>query len=386
MPINRKIDNQTRAMLLATTVSAIVASGAMFVPVQIWETVTGATGISEMIPATAAPLGDRARALIAFALAAGCFLLLSAQALRGQRPASAPRVKDLDDAYPHAGQPFAPLAQEEESTPKPSLLARLREKLGAHLEARRAYAGITTLDDLPKLRAGDAHPDAPPRRPFSAERDLAEPVGDRMAGPAAVAEEPAVMTVPAPNSGAMADPDLDPSAEDINDAPEEAMPLVDDSLEPGLEAELIEAAAAAESGEEAMPMELPQPGMAAMAEMPVLDTFESALQQPQNVETIAETGSAADAPLGVIVDRLEAALDARDAQLARVEALALELSAASASEEQPPAAAEVLPVAAVRTVLEAVPDSNSSSQQAEEMDPALRSALDTLHRMSARSR
>ena len=47
------------------------------------------------------------------------------------------------------------------------------EQIGA--EARRGAGDITDLEDLPKLRSGDAHPDAPPRRPFSANRDLAEP-------------------------------------------------------------------------------------------------------------------------------------------------------------------------------------------------------------------
>ena len=63
-----KLDHQTQAVAMATGGAAIAAIAAMFVPTGIWETLTGSTGVSEMIPATAAPLGDTARALIAAAL------------------------------------------------------------------------------------------------------------------------------------------------------------------------------------------------------------------------------------------------------------------------------------------------------------------------------
>jgi len=382
MQIDRKIDSQTRAMLMATAVSAIVASAAMFVPAQIWESITGSTGISEMFPAAAAPLGDRARALIAFALGAGCFLLLSAQAFRSPGRPSVATDNELDDAYPHAGQPFAPLEQDAEAGPRPSLVARLREKLASHLQSRRAYADITTLDDLPKLRAGDAHPDAPPRRPFSAGRDLVEETDtDTISEPDIAVSEPVALAAdrPVPENVTA----VNATAEETSEEGEEAMPLVDDSMEPGLEAELIEAAAAAESGDEDVPIVLSPPAIAAVQAAEPANMIES---QPETGHEGADSGIAADAPLSAIVDRLEAALDARDAQLARVEALARELSAASASDAQPVPVEETPPVVAARPVLEAVPDSPSAMPSADEMDPALRSALETLHRMSARSR
>ena len=65
-----KLDHQTQAVAMATGGAAIAAIAAMFVPTGIWETLTGSTGVSEMIPATAAPLGDTARALISFAFGA----------------------------------------------------------------------------------------------------------------------------------------------------------------------------------------------------------------------------------------------------------------------------------------------------------------------------
>ena len=65
-----KLDHHTRAVAMATGGAAIAAIAAMFIPTGIWETLTGATGVSEMIPATGAPLGDKARALISFTFGA----------------------------------------------------------------------------------------------------------------------------------------------------------------------------------------------------------------------------------------------------------------------------------------------------------------------------
>ena len=80
-----KLDHQTQAVAMATGGAAIAAIAAMFVPTGIWETLTGSTGVSEMIPATAAPLGDTARALIAFAFGALTFAILAVMLLRKNR-------------------------------------------------------------------------------------------------------------------------------------------------------------------------------------------------------------------------------------------------------------------------------------------------------------
>ncbi|MFN5822965.1 MAG: hypothetical protein ACK44T_02950, partial [Sphingomonadales bacterium] len=95
MPLDREIDNQMRAWIFAFVGSAIVAVAAMFVPVRVWEMITGSTGISEMVPVAAAPLGDKARALIAFGLGAVTFIMLAAQTLR--RPARSRSVADVAD-------------------------------------------------------------------------------------------------------------------------------------------------------------------------------------------------------------------------------------------------------------------------------------------------
>ena len=77
-----KLDHQTRAVAMATGGAAIAAIVAMFVPAGIWETLTGATGVSEMIPATGAPLGDKARALISYTFGALTLVILTVMFLR----------------------------------------------------------------------------------------------------------------------------------------------------------------------------------------------------------------------------------------------------------------------------------------------------------------
>lgn len=376
MPLDRKIDKQMRAWIFAFAGSAIVAVAAMFVPVRVWEMITGSTGISEMVPVAAAPLGDKARALIAFGLGALTFITLGAQTLR--RPARSRSAADVADDPRMSSQNDAvfDLTEEADPQPSPSLAARLRGKLAAWAEARRDSSAIVTLEDLPKLRASDAHPDAPPRRPFSAGRDLE----------ALAAEGEAVSTVPmfARETQAITEAPTAPEAPEASIAEpiaeDEPMPLVDDSLDAGLEAELIEAAAIAESGEpheEQLQVDAgisPHHDIAVEADAPV--AVEAEVVAPH-----------ADDLLAIMVDRLEAALNARDAELARIEALARELAASQAvptPQTDALKAIEAETVAVSRPAREAMLADVFVPDNAEEMDPALRSALETLHRTHSR--
>lgn len=381
MPLDRKIDNQMRAWIFAFVGSAIVAVAAMFVPVRVWEMITGSTGISEMVPVAAAPLGDKARALIAFGLGAVTFIMLAAQTLR--RPARSRSVADVADDVV-ADEPrmsswndaVFDLTEEADPEPSPSLVARLRGKLAAWAETRRDSSAIVTLEDLPKLRASDAHPDAPPRRPFSAGRDLE----------ALAAEGEPVSTVSmfAREAQTISEAPIAPEAPEASIAEpiaeDEPMPLVDDSLDAGLEAELIEAAAIAESGEpheeqlQAAAGISPDHDMAVKADAPV--AVEAEVVAPH-----------ADDLLATMVDRLEAALNARDAELARIEALARELAASQAVPTPQTGALKAIEaetVAVSRPAREAMLADVFVPDNAEEMDPALRSALETLHRTHSR--
>jgi hypothetical protein len=233
-----------------------------------------------------------------------------------------------------------------------------------------------TLEDLPKLRASDAHPDAPPRRPFSAGRDLealaaeGEPVSTFPMFAREVQPITEAPTAPEAPEASIAEP----IAED------EPMLLVDDSLDAGLEAELIEAAAIAESGEsheKQLQVEAgisPHDDIAVKADAPVA----------AEAEVVAPD---ADDLLATMVDRLEAALNARDAELARIEALARELAASQAVAAPQTGALnpiEAETVAVPRPAREAMLADVFVPDNAEEMDPALRSALETLHRTHSR--
>jgi hypothetical protein len=383
MPLDRKIDNQMRAWIFAFVGSAIVAVAAMFVPVRVWEMITGSTGISEMVPVAAAPLGDKARALIAFGLGAVTFIMLAAQTLR--RPARSRSVADVADDVV-ANEPrmsswndaVFDLTEKADPEPSPSLVARLRGKLAAWAEARRDSSAILTLEDLPKLRASDAHPDAPPRRPFSAGRDLE----------ALAAEGEPVSTVSmfAREAQTISEAPIAPEAPEASIAEpiaeDEPMPLVDDSLDAGLEAELIEAAAIAESGEpheEQLQVDAgisPHHDIAVEANAPVAVEAEAEVVAPHSDDLLA-----------TMVDRLEAALNARDAELARIEALARELAASQAvptPQTDALKAIEAETVAVSRPAREAMLADVFVPDNAEEMDPALRSALETLHRTHSR--
>jgi hypothetical protein len=333
-----KLDGPMRALAISLGGAVVMAIIAMLIPVSIFETITGATGISELVPATAAPLGDTARALIAFLFAAGTFAGLAAIFLRQPVKQSAAR--------PVAAAPVVS-DKAEPSGAEPSILATLRQKVADFMESRRAGPVVTELSDLPKLRASDAHPDAPPRRPISATRDLGEvdatvglpitPTGEQLAD---ITPEPVV-------------PEALPIAVAVQ-APTVAEPVPEVEPEPE-------------------PMSEPEPTAIAT---PVAD-FES---------------------VNSMVDRLETALAKRQLQLERLETLATSQPAIAAPALADVAYAPLKPTFAEPSTsetpspppLEVVPTETPVSAQAsganEDMDEALRSALETLQRMNARSR
>jgi hypothetical protein len=122
--------------------------------------------------------------------------------------------------------------------------------------------------------------------------------------------------------------------------------------------------------------------------------------EPEAVEAFTAPEAApvaADASLSAIVQRLEAALAERAVQLSRLETLAANLpehAVEAAIEVEHVEAVELVEVEEViappafqRPTLEAVETTpRPAATQADDMDAALRSALETLHRMNARTR
>jgi hypothetical protein len=299
-----KLDGSMRALAISLAGAAVMAVVGMLIPVGIFESITGATGISELVPATAAPLGDTARAIIAFLFAAGTFAVLAALLLR--RSVAAPPVSVQR-------KPVAAPVDAGSNQHRPSLIAMARERIGAFIASRREGPVVTDLSDLPKLRPSDAHPDAPPRKPISAHADFGEV-----------------------------------------DAPE-AMPI-------------SRPVAAAEVAAEPVQAVLPEPVVAAAP------LAEPVAILPQLVEPAVDTSSVA-----VLVDRLEAGVARRQEQIARLEQLASDQLAVPSAEAYVNEIISPPP-------LEIVPSTVSPVGEADDMDDALRSALETLQRMNARSR
>jgi hypothetical protein len=303
-------DRQMKALAMAFAGAVLAAVATMFVPVAMLEAFTGATGLSELVPAAAAPLGDTARAIIAFAAGALTLAILAYILLRQE---SAPRVVDepvsADDAHDAA-----------------SFKDRLARFALPKMPWAKGEDDITDLADLPKLRNGDAHPDAPPRRPLSAHQDL---------------------------------------------------PVLD----------LAEIAIIAPDAEETTPAEAEEIITVATVEQ---EAFAEQQVEPEAIVPVATFAPVVDGDveptLAEMVAQLEAAVAERQQQLAELEAVAAQLGAGQVTEqvvEQPVPVEQIIEaVRAPRPPLEAVP----TSVKDDDMDSALAAALATLHRMNGTDR
>lgn len=326
-------NDQVKAFIMAISGAAIAAVATMLVPVSVIEGITGATGLSELVPAAAAPLGDTARALIAFAAGALTLATLGYLLLRQDSVAVARPVESV---------PASQWAGDEEKMSFKERLAsiRLPEALLPKMPWTKNEDDITELADLPKLRNGDSHPDAPARRPLVASLDL--PVLD-------LADIPDVQIQPAAQASNFAD------VVETLATPEPAL------------------APAPQAPPEALPAAV-QPGPARFEAMSSADV------EPTLADMVAQ---------------LEAAVADRQKQLVQLEAVATELSASRPAiarglvdaQPQPEivAANEIFvdEPRAERPALEAVPQ---VSVKDDDMDSALAAALATLHRMNATGR
>lgn len=161
------------AIALIAGISAAVA--AMFVPARIFEMLIAATGIS----ATATPLSDTARAATAFG--AGALTLAAVMLAMLRRDPDVEQVDRNAAGIPETDDDLTSTWHERwVALGLPSL------KL-PWIKRPKEDPDVT---ELPKLRYGDGHPDAPPRHPLSASQDL--PVVDMSAKMVAPAIEPPI--------------------------------------------------------------------------------------------------------------------------------------------------------------------------------------------------
>ena len=142
-------------------IAAALAAGAaaltvMWTPVGLIETVVSSSGISEILPAAAPPLGTTARvlmALFAAMMAWGAGWMIGRE--RSQAEETAGNEMTGEEINDQGGQD----------------MGFALSKLTA-LAARRRGPANDREKDLPVLRRADAHPDAPVRQPIFASRDL----------------------------------------------------------------------------------------------------------------------------------------------------------------------------------------------------------------------
>lgn len=314
-------NSQIRALAKAIAGAIAAAAATMFIPASVLEHIAGSTGFSELLQAAGVPLGDPSRALIAFAAGATTLGILF---FMFTRQVHSPQTIAIDE-------PLAPsLPVDDEAISLKDRLAQIRLP---PVSTPAVPWGMSDTDnaeltDLPRLRNGDVHPDAPPRRPLSAHQDL--PVLDL----ASVAIEISKIEAPA----------------DEGESETPASALADEEIGQTARVRLVSSLASPDADEEVAP-------------------------------TLAE-----------MVAQLEAAVAERQRQLAELEVVAARLTAERLAQppvsREPVEVANVEIVADVemaiepareRPVLEAVPPSTDKD---DEMDAALAAALATLQRMN----
>ena len=154
---NNQPPNTMRMMTMAIAGSACVAAGMMFVPVSALEGLTGPTGLSELVPATAAPLGDFARAMIAFGTGTITLGGLTMIALR----------QDGHGNVAHSHE-----------APASNGVVQNRTDIFRYLSAKMPWHqkpdDIRNLSDLARFNPINMCADTPARRPLLASQDLPE--------------------------------------------------------------------------------------------------------------------------------------------------------------------------------------------------------------------
>ncbi len=174
------------AALVAGCAAAAIA---LVIPIGVMENFTASSGLSEIIPQTAPPLGATARMGIAFVAAvvvAGIVLALlgnSARSIRGNKeetpmsasPLRMPRFGGINRSDISVDNDAMSAETNAEGGTPDSWFARVKNRLDAMAGRETGEErGICGFDDLPRLHRPDRHPDAPPRRPIFASADLAD--------------------------------------------------------------------------------------------------------------------------------------------------------------------------------------------------------------------
>ena len=130
---------QTAALGIAMAGAALAAVTTMFVPVSLLEGVAESSGLSELTPAAGAPLGDTARAFIAFATGAMTLGALSYLLLRAHMPWN----RGVDDVRELGDVP--PLELSEEHLVAPQVPHDAEQRVEATLESAGSQPSIAEM-------------------------------------------------------------------------------------------------------------------------------------------------------------------------------------------------------------------------------------------------
>ncbi len=477
--------------LIAIIGGLITAAFAMLIPISTLEAFTGASGLSEIIPATAAPLGSSARTLfVVFTaiLAASILLVLllsfrkapqedsvysdddyvnemakerNRMALSEDDSELAERIyqederniqnqhhidhddtdQDYDDveSKPADKKKFVAIAGGAVAAAAGGLVAAgstVKSKI-KKLPFMGGDDSIKSFDDLPKLRNADKHPDAPARRPLSADEDLGERILDKEwdqkdtdnkqsleSNLSDIDELPAQENNAVQNEAEQSEDEvfLQPQIinEEIEEVIDETESLNDEEIEISIPAENEDNIAADNNSDVMEPVA--KEATSSHDDLPTIDSLmgrleilvekraqrlrakeESASETPSDFDSssefdaLPETSAAADIKTDKIVKK-ETQLDdyadvIDDAALKRAEKSAHQKKQAIDEDEivdsKRPAATLVPASEQEETDADNsdADDGNTvvTKSQKAEMDNALKSALDTLHKMTERS-
>lgn len=129
-------NGQTGALGIAMAGAALAAVTMMFVPVSLLEGVAESSGLSALIPAAGAPLGDTARGYIAFAIGAMTLAILSYLLLRADGALVRRTANDVDMCDAAAQQEAE---QKSEAMPETADSQPTIAEMVAQLEAAVAF-------------------------------------------------------------------------------------------------------------------------------------------------------------------------------------------------------------------------------------------------------
>ncbi|WOE74837.1 hypothetical protein [Alterisphingorhabdus coralli] len=231
------------ALPLAALIGLVAGLITLVIHNSLFEAAILATGLNEMIPAAAPPLGMTARIAIAIATAlftmGVCSVLFSMLVEEDEEDDFAPEMyyDDIDDK------------------PKLGIAERIRSFLPfsyGSVDVDDADADVHDLRELPRTRRADSHPDAPVRAPLLAGRDLTEEEREAVA----VTE---------------------------NDKPK-GKPAVSDRLKNLLPVELLRG----ENSDDSEPLVVKQPEQPQRIAEDVPDTVEPVVQSQETLEPLVE--------------------------------------------------------------------------------------------------